>query len=269
MAELRRLTEFCDYGATLGNMLRDRLVCGIKHERIQQRLLAQGAALTLETALDVAQSMESAIENSTVIKSYQEQDRHAGELYIVEERKAHGKISGRNCYRCGNNRHQAKDCPFRDKECYHCRKQGHISKVCRKKIADTRYVQEEALSEQEQDEVFNVYQMNSYPKQPPYKVTINVNSVPTEFEIDTGAALTVINKKTLKKLTNKSHVNLEPTSIKLRTYTGEVIRPIERVSVKMEYQDRIVDNQLVVVEYDRPNLLGRDILNKNIFYYYY
>ena len=72
VAELRRLTEFCDYGATLGNMLRDRLVCGIKHECIQQRLLAQGAALTLDTALDVAQSMESAIENSTVIKSYQE-----------------------------------------------------------------------------------------------------------------------------------------------------------------------------------------------------
>ena len=35
LAELRRLTE-----DQLEDMLRDRLICGIKHERIQQRLLS-------------------------------------------------------------------------------------------------------------------------------------------------------------------------------------------------------------------------------------
>ena len=39
VAELRRLTEYCDYGTGLELMSRDRLVCGIQHERIQQRLL--------------------------------------------------------------------------------------------------------------------------------------------------------------------------------------------------------------------------------------
>ena len=31
MAELNRLTQFCDYGTVLNNMLRDRLVCGINY----------------------------------------------------------------------------------------------------------------------------------------------------------------------------------------------------------------------------------------------
>ena len=34
LAELCRLTEHCDYRDQLGDMLRDRLVCGIKRERI-------------------------------------------------------------------------------------------------------------------------------------------------------------------------------------------------------------------------------------------
>ena len=30
MAELRRLSQYCEYGDSLDSMLRDRLVCGIK-----------------------------------------------------------------------------------------------------------------------------------------------------------------------------------------------------------------------------------------------
>ena len=46
-------------------MLRYRLVYGIKHERIQQHLLNEGDSLTLQRALDIAHSMESAIHPSS------------------------------------------------------------------------------------------------------------------------------------------------------------------------------------------------------------
>lgn len=38
VADLRRLTEHCDFGTTLDDMIRDRLVCGINDDRIQRRL---------------------------------------------------------------------------------------------------------------------------------------------------------------------------------------------------------------------------------------
>ena len=41
LAELRHLTEHCESGATLDEMLRDRLVCGVHDIRIQRRLLAE------------------------------------------------------------------------------------------------------------------------------------------------------------------------------------------------------------------------------------
>ena len=43
MAELRRISQYCEYGSSLDNMLRDRLVCGINYDRTQQRLLSEGA----------------------------------------------------------------------------------------------------------------------------------------------------------------------------------------------------------------------------------
>ena len=69
VAELRKLTEYYEYEESLNDMLRDRLVCGINHERTQQRLLSEGSTLTLKKALDIALSLESAISQTAVIQS--------------------------------------------------------------------------------------------------------------------------------------------------------------------------------------------------------
>ena len=49
VARLRQLTEHCDYGSTLEEMLRDKFVCGISDERLQRRLLAE-PSLTFDKA---------------------------------------------------------------------------------------------------------------------------------------------------------------------------------------------------------------------------
>ena len=63
VAELRRLSEYCNYGDSLNEMLRDRLVCGVNDERIQRRLLAE-ADISFKRAYDVALAMEAAERNS-------------------------------------------------------------------------------------------------------------------------------------------------------------------------------------------------------------
>ena len=50
VSELKKLSEHCNFGATLEEMLRDRLVCGIADECWQKRLLSE-ATLTYDTAL--------------------------------------------------------------------------------------------------------------------------------------------------------------------------------------------------------------------------
>ena len=41
LAELWNLARYCEYGQNLDEMLRDRLVCGIKDGKIQRRLLSE------------------------------------------------------------------------------------------------------------------------------------------------------------------------------------------------------------------------------------
>lgn len=51
VAALRELAEHCSYEASLPEMLRDRLVCGINHEAIQRKLLSV-KDLTFQSAYD-------------------------------------------------------------------------------------------------------------------------------------------------------------------------------------------------------------------------
>ena len=59
VACLRELAQSCGYVASLEDMLRDCLVCGIQDDHLQRSLLAV-ANLTLKTAFEKAQVFESA-----------------------------------------------------------------------------------------------------------------------------------------------------------------------------------------------------------------
>ena len=70
VAELRQLSEHCDFGAVL-DMLRDRLVCGINNDAIQRRLLGEPPPLSFKKALEMSQGMEMATNNAKDIQSGQ------------------------------------------------------------------------------------------------------------------------------------------------------------------------------------------------------
>ena len=56
------MSEHCDFGVTLEDMIRDRLVCGVRDPKIQQSLLAE-TELSFDRALKIASVMERAEKN--------------------------------------------------------------------------------------------------------------------------------------------------------------------------------------------------------------
>ena len=52
VAELRALAQYCNFGTTLSDSLRDRLVCGVNDEHMQRRLLSE-KTLTFDKALEL------------------------------------------------------------------------------------------------------------------------------------------------------------------------------------------------------------------------
>ncbi|KAJ8027406.1 hypothetical protein HOLleu_32542 [Holothuria leucospilota] len=63
VADLRRIAEYCEYGDKLEEMLRDRIVCGVKDIRTQRRLLSE-TTLDFKKALEMAKAMETAAKHS-------------------------------------------------------------------------------------------------------------------------------------------------------------------------------------------------------------
>ena len=57
VVSLQKLAEHCAFGDSLSDMLRDRLVCGIKNEGVQKRLLTK-ADLTFAKAVEIAEVAE-------------------------------------------------------------------------------------------------------------------------------------------------------------------------------------------------------------------
>lgn len=59
VAELCSLAQFCNFGASLDAMLRDRIVCGINHKETQKKLLGESTP-TYQKALDIARARAEA-----------------------------------------------------------------------------------------------------------------------------------------------------------------------------------------------------------------
>ena len=93
------------------------------------------------------------------------------------------------------------------------------------------------------------------------KVNLNVHLV--EFEVDTGASLTVINSKTFDIIkSGLEQIERSKSNVKFKTYSGEIIRAQRQAVIPIEYENQSLKYTLYIIEGDRPNLLGRDCLAK-------
>ena len=135
VAELRSIAQFCNFGATLDAMLRDRLVCGINHEETQKKLLGE-SALTYQKALEIAQGLEVAAESLETIKQGESSKPRHDQVNKLHVSGIPSKVSnaqgGRSnmsgdCHRWGTQQLAA------DVKCHQCGKVWHLKAVCRSK----------------------------------------------------------------------------------------------------------------------------------------
>ena len=256
VAELRRLATHCEFGDYLDQTLRDRLVCGIS-ENIQKRLLIE-ANLTLTRAVEIAQGMEAAHQNTQFMKGKTEgaiskvthEQRSAGN---GDKPDPHKK---KKCYRCGRQGHAAADCQFKDSKCHKCGKIGHIVKVCRiKGVNLTECIKMDLPPSAHIDDV--IFRVDNRASQP-YQVVLKVNNQPVVMEIDTGAAVTVMSSKSFKSLFPRT--TLQETTVRLRTYMAKEMPVLGQRTVNVQYGDYSGSHTLYVVKGSGPCLLGRDWL---------
>ena len=120
-----------------------------------------------------------------------------------------GKASKQECYRCGG-KHDASKCKFKEAECHWCHKRGHIRKKCRSRIQATqesaqvskpRAAQSNFLeaSENGEQEYVDMFTLNNLKDTSPMCVNLHINHEELNFEVDTGAAMTVMSERSSRQ----------------------------------------------------------------------
>ena len=98
-------------------------------------------------------------------------------------------------------------------------------------------------------------------RQPPILANVLLNGQPLTLEVDTGAATSLINEETYRKLWEEPPP-LEPAHERLRSYLGEKIPLLGSAIVNVIYGDQSADVQVLIVQGKRVNLFGRDWLKE-------
>ena len=272
IAELRRLSTHCEFqDGRLEEALRDRLVCGLRNEAIQRKLLTV-ADLTFDNALKTALGMEAAERSAQQLKGADSVVVQQLSSRLSQSPSTRSSKKKAVCYRCGKD-HLHTACPFKDATCHYCGKTGHLASVCRTKLKNRQQKKSDATKQEnwvqtdfqeiasgsDSDPASTIFQLGSERRAPhPITVTVLVNNRPLQMELDTGAAVSIISEREQHRL--YPHISLRPSHTLLRTYTGAPLTVAGEMTANIQYQKQTCSLPLVVVAGDGPALLGRDWL---------
>lgn len=254
IAELRRLAQYCDFGATLNDSLRDRFVCGIRDVSVCKRLLSEDG-LTLEKALQIASAQEAVERDAKEVKK---ETSASSQVFAVRSQPPSQPAKKGECYRCGSKDHYASACKHKSAKCNVCHKKGHLARVCRGK-ADHSAAKEIKFVSQSSISAVEVPSKKGHSSTSAAEVHMTVNGTPMPFVVDTGAAVTIMSEATWKL--HAGDRQLERPKQVLETYTGEVLSIVGETTVDVVYNHQTCSAlPLIVVTGDGPTLLGRDWL---------
>ena len=211
ITSLHCLAEHCNFGALKEEMIRDRIVVGVKDAILSEKMQLE-STLTLEKAVKMARESESVKKQQEVIRSGQrststEIDAIGAKFRAKSEKfppKKSGGVAGArdkskpsSCLRCGLSAdHSRGNCPAINSVCFKCSKKGHYARVCLSQQVG-EVVTEDQFSEEPDTNVFLGEISEDSMRAHPWRAEILVNGDPVSFKLDSRADVSVISEKTI------------------------------------------------------------------------
>ena len=282
-ADLRSLADKCSFNyrpatetggvAPLDEMLRDRIVLGIKDDSIRKKLISQGNDLTLDQAVRVCRSNEvtSAVmqtvakgsgsgavdaigkrpeqHKNSKQKSHKSSQQNQGSKSQAQTSKTSDDKQQKQCTRCGKKpSHPRKDCPAREAECRKCKKVGHYQSQCRTKSVS------EVTEAQETGFLFTgEFLINQLTTVDAWKAEVEVNGYSTTFKLDTGADGTVLSDQ----VSWLPKIELQETGVRLYGPGGKELKVVGTFKAQLKYNNATHAETVYVIENQPVSLLSR------------
>lgn len=268
---LHQAADSCEFGDMKDQMIRDRLVVGIRDKTLSQRLQME-SDLTLEKAKRLIRQKEAVREQGSVLKNLKEAEttldsvapggrrrRNSSQSRNKAQKHYQGqKHSGNRCRRCGGGSHPLQQCPARDVVCLKCNRKGHFRKHCLSKTvaAVTEDIAQLEMQEAEEEPDFYLDTTSEEEgAEKSWKVEITVNNTnKVQFKVDTGAEVTAMSVSAWKSLGQVP--NLHTTK---KVLCGPDSKPLLVVGVAvlpLSFKGKTCNQKVYVIENLKNNLLG-------------
>ena len=245
---LRKLSEGCEFESiTPEEILRDKLVFGIRDNKVRERLLRE-PRLTLAKTDEICRAAESldtqmktitdeSSQVSTVkVHNYQKdrQESQRKQIGIDKQTILPSKTNTPECWHCGQ-KHELRPrelCPAFGKLCSKCHKPNHFAVKCRSTVSRTTV----RTLDENVDEVFPMH-IAAIELDDSQFVTVKLESGNfLRFQVDTGAQCNVIPLAIYKKATKDHDLQqITPGAAQITAYggttlpvTGKVLMDVER-----------------------------------------
>ena len=265
ITSLHSLSEHCEYGDLHEEMIRDRIVVGIRDSRLSEKLQLD-AELTLKKATDTVRQSEAVkkqqaeLMKSEVSRDSQEIDavKKRGGKYKPAPNKFQNqkrgsfvqKSSNNRCGRCGKSPdHSREKCPARDAVCRKCDKKGHYAVVCKSK----------PVNEISGAEVDFLGAIQTSENSQPWMVKLRVNGTQMTFKLDTGADVTVIPESLFNKMKSPK---LSKAKRKLYGPNKSQLNVRGVFTAEFETDKKISEQTVYVVRGLSQPLLGRPAIER-------
>ena len=152
--------------------------------------------------------------------------------------------------------------------CFYCGIIGHTQRACKKRQATPQVteagvnVMEGGDSEKSDGEFGDLYHVSDSKNKKPISLKIYLEGRPVTMELDTGSAASVMSEGVY--LEYLRHIPLKDTSLKLRTYTGESVKPLGFCYVAVQYQGQSKELPIYVMKNEGPPFLAENGWNLSI-----
>ena len=116
---------------------------------------------------------------------------------------------------------------------------------------------QEPTETESSSEEYTVHKVGRYSNDSVY-IQMLINGKQVSMDVDNGAEVCIILKKTREEIFPEE--KLQPSNLKLKTYTNEPMKVTGTPNVKVQYEDQSKKLVLVVTACNGPSLLSRNWL---------